>query len=175
MKILIGSKNSAKIEGARQAFATYYDDVDVVGISVDSGVSEQPVNLDIMQGARNRVEALIDYARYNEIDADFYVAIESGITNSLGSWMIINITAISDGENWSFGSSAGFPVPEKYVASIMSHSLGSVMDKLYDREDLRSHGGGISLISHGHVSRIDLTRDAFLMALTQFIDEKWRN
>ncbi len=175
MKVLIGSKNPAKIEGARQALTTYYDDVEVIGISVDSGVAEQPINLDIKHGAENRVKALIEYAQNNGIEADYYMAIESGITNSLGMWLIVNVAATTDGNNWSYGTSAGFPVPEKYVASIMSHSLGNVMDKLYDKIDIRSKGGGISLISHDKVSRIDLTRDAFIMSLTQFIDEKWRD
>ena len=132
MKVLIGSKNPAKIEGARQAFNEYYENVEISGISVDSGVSDQPVNTDILLGAKNRVNALIEYAKNNNISADYYIAIESGITNSMGNWMIVNVAAVSDGKRFSYSTSAGFPVPEKYVASIISYSLGGVMDKLYN-------------------------------------------
>ena len=42
MKILIGTKNPGKIEGAKQAFEKYFDEVEIEGISVDSNVGDQP-------------------------------------------------------------------------------------------------------------------------------------
>ena len=44
MKILMGTKNPGKIEGARQAFEKYFDDINIEGIYVDSNVSDKPVN-----------------------------------------------------------------------------------------------------------------------------------
>lgn len=38
MKILMGTKNPGKIEGARQAFEKYFDSVEIEGISVESEV-----------------------------------------------------------------------------------------------------------------------------------------
>jgi len=35
-------------------------------------------------------------------------------------------------------------------------------------------GGGIQLLSHDKISRIDLTEEAFIMALTKYINESWR-
>ena len=58
MKILIGTKNPGKIEGARQAFEKYFENVEIEGISVDSNVGEQPINEEILQGAKNRVKKL---------------------------------------------------------------------------------------------------------------------
>ncbi len=34
--------------------------------------------------------------------------------------------------------------------------------------------GGIQLLTHNEISRIDLTEMAFIMALTKFINENWR-
>ena len=56
MKILIGTKNPGKIEGAKQAFEKYFENVEIQGISVDSEVGEQPINKEIFQGAKNRVK-----------------------------------------------------------------------------------------------------------------------
>ena len=56
MKVLIGTKNPGKIEGARQAFEKYFDSVEIEGISVESEVGNQPFNEEILQGAKNRVK-----------------------------------------------------------------------------------------------------------------------
>lgn len=49
MNILIGTKNKGKIEGATKALKHYYDDINIIGIPVDSNVPEQPVNNEIYQ------------------------------------------------------------------------------------------------------------------------------
>ena len=72
MKILIGTKNQGKIEGAKQAFEKFYTNAEMIGIPVDSDVSDEPVNDEIYQGASNRVNNLIKYAKENNIDADFF-------------------------------------------------------------------------------------------------------
>lgn len=47
MKILIGTKNPGKIEGARLAFVEYFENIEIEGIPVNSEVSDEPVNDDI--------------------------------------------------------------------------------------------------------------------------------
>ena len=59
MKVLVGSRNPGKIEGAKQAVEKYYQDITIDGINVPSNVPDQPVNEDIYLGARNRVDNLI--------------------------------------------------------------------------------------------------------------------
>ena len=44
MRVLIGTNNKGKVEGAKQAFEKFYDDVEIVGVSVSSGVGDEPVN-----------------------------------------------------------------------------------------------------------------------------------
>ena len=96
MKVLIATKNKGKIEGAKRAFEKFFDDVEVVGVSVGSDVSEQPINEETWNGAKNRVSNLKAYANQNNIAADYFIAIESGMTNALGSWMIVNIAVVED-------------------------------------------------------------------------------
>ena len=62
MKVLIGTNNPGKIEGAKQAFEKFYKNVNIVEISVSSNVSNEPVNEEIYVGASNRVNNLIKYA-----------------------------------------------------------------------------------------------------------------
>lgn len=140
-------------------------------------MGDQPVNLEIYNGARNRVDNSMEYAKENGLEYDYYVAIESGIANVLGRWEIVNIAVIKDKEGYeSFGSSAGFPVPEKYVDKIIENDLGCVMDEIFNESELGKGKGGIGMLTKDNITRIDLTKDAFIMALTQFVNgDKWKD
>ena len=171
MKILIATKNPGKIEGAKRAFSNYFDNIIVEGVPVPSDVSEEPVNDELYNGSNNRVQNLKKYAKENNIDAEYFIALASVITNQLGKWLIVNIATIEDRHGKkSIGSSSGFPVPDRYVDEIISTDLGKVMDRIFNEEDLRSKQGGVSLLTKGVISRYDLTEQAFVMALTQFIN-----
>ena len=176
MKILMGTKNPGKIEGAKQAFEKYFDNVEIEGIAVSSGVGDQPINEEILQGAKNRVKNLKEYAVNNNTEADFYISSEAGITNLLGEWLDINAVVIEDSNGFqSVGTSQGFPIPDKYINEIKETELGKVMDKIFSGKDLGKGKGGISFLTKDEVSRIDLTKNAFIMALTKYINENlWR-
>ena len=176
MKILMGTKNPGKIEGARQAFEKYFDNIDIEGIAVESNVGAQPVNEEILQGAKNRIKNLKKYANNNNIKADFYIASEAGITNLLGEWIDINAVIIEDRNGFqSFGTSQGFPIPDKYIDEIKETELGKVMDKIFNIKESGKGKGGISFLTRDEITRIDLTRNAFIMALTKHINgEIWR-
>ena len=176
MKILIGTKNPGKIEGARQAFEKYFNNVEIEGVSVSSEVGDQPINEQILQGAKNRVKNLKEYAKNNNIEADFYISSEAGITNLLGEWIDINAVVIEDLNGFqSVGTSQGFPIPDKYIDEIIKTELGKVMDKIFSGKELGKGKGGISFLTKNEVSRIDLTRNAFIMALISHINgEIWK-
>ncbi len=177
MKVLIATKNPGKIEGAKKAFEHFFDNVEIIGVPVNSDVPDQPVNEDILLGAKNRVANLITYANSNNISADYYISIESGINNYFSNWVITNVAVIENNNNYqSIGTSPSFPVPEKYVKNIIDKDLGTVMDNIFKQNDLRSTNGGISFLTHNTITRIDLTQSAFIMALTQFINNNiWKD
>ena len=176
MKILMGTKNPGKVQGAKEAFEKYFDNIEIEGIKVSSEVGDQPINEEILQGAQNRVKNLKRYAKENNIKADLYISSEAGITNLLGEWIDINLAVIeSDDGIQSTGISQGFPIPDKYIDEIRKTELGKVMDKIFNGQELAKGKGGISYLTKGEVSRIDLTRNAFVMALTKYINgDIWR-
>lgn len=177
MRVLIGTNNKGKVEGAKQAFEKFYEDVEIIGISVSSGVGDEPVNDEIYEGARNRVNNLIKYAEENNIVSDFYIGVESGITNKLGEWCIIQIAVIRDKNGYeSFGTGPAFPVPNKYVDEIINTDLGIVMDKIFKGNGLKNEKGGIAHLTRDVITRYDLTKEAFIMALTEFINgDIWKD
>lgn len=171
MKILMGTKNPGKIQGAKEAFEKYFDNVKIQGIAVESEVGDQPFNQEIVKGAKNRVKNLKKYAKENQLEPDFYISSEAGITNSLGEWIDINCAVIEDSKGFqSVGTSQGFPIPEKYIEEIKETELGKVMDKIFNGKELSKGKGGISYLTKDEVSRIDLTSNAFIMALTKHIN-----
>ena len=51
----------------------------------------------------------------------------------------------------------------------------SESDVLGEDKERHNHSGGIQLLTHNEISRVDLTEYAFIMALTKYINgEKWR-
>lgn len=176
MKILMGTKNPGKIQGAKEAFEKYFDNVQIEGIAVNSEVGDQPFNQEILKGAKNRVKNLKKYAKENQLKPDFYISSEAGITNSLGEWIDINCVVIEDSKGFqSVGTSQGFQIPDKYIEEIKETELGKVMDKIFSGKDLGKGKGGISYLTKDEVSRIDLTKNAFIMALIEHINgDIWR-
>lgn len=173
MKVLIATKNPGKVEGAKRALNHYFKDIEIVGVKAESNVSEQPVGIETYQGALNRVDNLIKFAKENNMKADFYMAIESGIVSELGFWSIANIAVVKNAKGqMGVGSSASFPVPKKYVDRIIKETLGNVMDDIFNETDLRSSTGGIGILTKDVISRIDINTHAFIMALTPFINKK---
>lgn len=172
MKILMGTQNPGKLQGAKEAFEKYFDNVEIEGIGVESDVSNQPFNEEVIQGAKNRVKNLKEYANKNNIQADFYIASEGGIQNILSEDSIeFNAAVIENKEGLtSVGMSQGFPIPDRYIDEIRETELGVVMDKIFNGSGLGKGKGGIGLLTKNEASRIELTRNAFVMALTKYIN-----
>ncbi len=171
MKVLMGTKNPGKIEGAKLAFERYFDDVEIIGIPVSSDVSAQPLNDEIYKGARNRVDNLKKYAEENNIDADFYIASEAGIMSYFKEWIDINLVIVESKDGLeSVATSQGFPIPEQYMDKIKETELSYVMDRLFEGKNSGQGKGGIRVLTKDEVTRIDLTRSAFIMALTKHIN-----
>ena len=91
--------------------------------------------------------------------------------------MITNVAIIEDNNNFeSYGTSPSFPVPDRLVDDIIKTDLSQIMNKIFVKDDeRRNRGGGIQLLTHDKITRIDLTESAFIMALTKYINkDKWR-
>ena len=177
MKVFIGTKNPGKVEGAKRALEKYFEKVEIISVNVPSNVSEQPIGKETYQGALNRVDNLIKYVQENNAEADLYMAIESGMLSEMGFWAITNIAVIKNPKGeMGVGASSSFPVPNKYVESIKKETLGTVMDRIFTKSDLHNSTGGIGLLTKEVLTRIDLTEQAFIMALTPFINqETWKD
>lgn len=171
MKILVGTGNKVKINAAKKAFEKFYDNVEAEGYDVESEVSEEPINEEAATGAKNRVKNIRKYAKEHNIKADFYAAAESGIIDYFGDWLNITITYIEDEKgNSGLGMSCGYPIPKKYIEEIKSTELQTVVDRIFNEKELGKNKGAVNIITHGEFTREGITEEAFIMALTKFIN-----
>ena len=169
IKILIGTKNKGKIEGAKLAFERYFSDFEIISENIPSNVNDQPLNEEIISGARNRIKGLKDLKMK---DIDFYISSEAGLINIGKTWININIGVIEDLNGYeSVGTSQGFMIPDNKVEKVKQKSLGVVMDEIFNAEGLSKLKGGINLLTMGEVSRIQLVRDSFILALVPFLKQ----
>jgi len=169
MRVVVGSENPTKVEGVRLAFEQFFDDVEVVPKSVDSGVPPQPFNYDVIRGAMNRA------IRAFEEDCDFSVGVEAGlfeIENTLTGFMDFQVAVIYDGTRYTIGFGPGFEFPRKVVKeALRGREVGKVMEELTGIREIGRRFGAIHYLTKGAVSRIELTRLAVTMALIPWINE----
>lgn len=172
MKAVIATKNEVKIEGAQKALLHYFKEVEIIGIDVSSNVSEQPINEEIYEGAKNRITNLKKYCMDNKIKADLYLAIESGISNQLGEWQVISIAIIeNDTGISSFSTTSGFPISEQYIEDVVKKGVQHVMHNIFEGN---TNQKGIQLLTNGVISRSDWIEEAFIMGLIKIIHKgKW--
>lgn len=124
--VVIASLNPAKVNAVKSAFLSAFPNTEFefIGVSVSSGVAEQPMSNDeTYQGAVNRVHNAIQA----QSDADFYVGLEAGIEDSVTfAWMVIEANG-QRGES----RSASLMLPPAVLEKLEhANELGDVMDEV---------------------------------------------
>ncbi|RLI84260.1 inosine/xanthosine triphosphatase [Archaeoglobales archaeon] len=171
VKVVVGSKNPVKVEGVRQAFLQYFDEVEVSSREVDSGVGSQPFNDDSIKGAINR--ALNSYSE----EFDFSVGVEAGlfsVKRTITGFIDFQVSAIYDGSRISVGFGPGFEYPPLVVEEVLKgKEVGDVMDEFTGIENLGEKTGAIHFLTKGKISRTDLTRLSVTTALIPWINGEY--
>ena len=184
-RVRVGSLNAPKIEAVRSALAAYAPEARVEGVSVESGVPEQPVGWEeIVAGARNRARAAHEAGA-----CDLAVGIEDGLVElSLGGAPreVLNVGCafVTDGDRESIGLSSAFAYPPECVGPALDDRvpIGDVFDRVFSAYQREEQGGGareevpsgrttgnIGKLSLGVLPRSDYARHAVLCALVRFL------
>ncbi|MBO8181394.1 MAG: inosine/xanthosine triphosphatase [Archaeoglobus sp.] len=171
VRVVVGSKNPVKVEGVKQAFAQYFDRVDVKSKEVDSGVGKQPFNNDSIKGAINR--ALKAYSE----EFDFSVGVEAGLfsfRDTITGFIDFQVSAIYNGSRVSIGFGPGFEYPPFVIAEVLKgREVGEVMDEFTGIRDLGEKTGAIHFFTKGKISRTELTRLSVTAALIPWINKEY--
>ena len=173
MKVLVGSENPVKVEAVREAFSKYFDDVEVLGLKVNSMVPDQPIGKETFLGAENRALALTVIDNERKLNCDFFVGLESGIIHLYSKWFTFGVVCIIDkSRRESFGTSIMFELPEFIVKQLLKRvELGDVMDEIIGEKNTKQKGGAVGFFTKGVINREKLYVDGIISALIPLLNE----
>lgn len=159
--------NPVKVGAARRIFEQVYPGCTVTGITVPSGVPDQPIGEpETVQGAVNRARA----AR-NEADSDYGVGLEGGVAfEGEDCWMIGCCAVVDRTGQVAVGKGHSFLLPPVVAEGVRAgHEVGPLIDRLAGESDTKKKGGAIGYLTNGTVSREDLFAAVVGAAMVQFL------
>ena len=165
-----------KLEATKVAFSKYFDAVEVVGIRVNSKVSNQPVEDETFAGARNRVFELKRINEARDLNADFFVGIEGGIKKLFHRWFTFGVMCImDDAGKIGYGTSPFFELPSQISEELLEGEgmieLGDVMDNLIGEKNTKQKQGAVGYFTKGVMDRKRYYVNGLTVALIPFLNE----
>jgi inosine/xanthosine triphosphatase len=168
--VVVASKNPVKIEAARSGFSQIFPEIeiDVQGVSVPSGVAEQPqTDQETLLGAENRVEA----AHVLFPDADYWAGIEGGIDRVEDGMTAFAWIVIKNRHHTGKARTGAFFLPDQVVELInQGKELGEADDIVFNRSGSKTENGAIGILTNNIIDRTGLYTPAVIMALVPFIN-----
>jgi inosine/xanthosine triphosphatase len=162
--VAVGTKNPAKLEGVRRAFARYYKDVEVRPVDSSKVAKAQPRGLDEMTaGATARAKYALSVA-----GGDFGVGVEAGIFTIGDVYFDNQVGAIADGKGTTtLGHSAGYMLPREDMENLFREGkeLERWAEKVSGVNEVGDKGGLINFLTKGVITRADLTEQCVITAL----------
>jgi inosine/xanthosine triphosphatase len=171
MKIIAGTKNPAKLQAVREAFAAVFpaEEILIEGLAAPSGVSDQPLSdAETKLGARNRAKA----ARSQMPEADFYVGLEGGLEQAEeGLWAFAWMAVLDRQGKEGLGRTGAFLLPAR-VSKLIAEGLelGHANDRVFGTENSKHKGGAVGLLTQERLNRASYYREALLLALIPFLN-----
>jgi len=160
VRIAVGSTNVIKTEAVRTVMEKVYGNVIIIPVDVESGVSEQPKELETRTGAINRAKAALG-------DCDLSVGIEAGVFETDDGLYDFQYCAICDKNGKiTVGVGPGFRYPDD-VADLVSKgfTVGDAMHQLYGDPVIGKKQGAVGLLSKGLLDRKSLTEQSVTAAM----------
>lgn len=168
-KVIVASKNPVKINAAKAAFEKSFpnEDFNFEGVSVPSGVRDQPMTDDeTFLGASNRVKN----ARKAVKEADFWVGLEGGLEEKNGemeafAWMVVQSKDGIVGK----GRAATLILPNAVAELVrQGKELGDADDIVFGKTNSKQANGAVGLLTGDLVTRSDSYETAMIYALIPF-------
>lgn len=168
--VIIASKNPVKLKAVEDAFKKVFpsDDFAFEGISVSSGISDQPLsNNETKQGAKNRVAA----AKKERPDANFWVGLEGGVEEIDEGMENYGWVAIEGEGLTGYARSASFFLPPPVVKLIKEgKELGEADDIVFKKENSKQVMGAVGLLTDGKMLRSEEFEHSIVLALIPFMN-----
>lgn len=154
MKVVIGTKNKAKVGAVEAVMKHYFPEAVIESLDVTSDVSVQPFsNEETRQGAINRARNAM-----MQTNADMTFGLEGGVDEIEGTMYCCNWGAIALKDGTVIASSgAQFALPEEIAKELRTgKELGPVMDVYTNTENIRQHQGAVGIFTDNLINRREM-------------------
>jgi len=198
--LAVGSKRGPKLNAVSEALVAFSNvlapdaQFEVVGVEVESGVGHTPaLREELMRGARQRGEALLQLARKNGDAWRYFVGLEGGldvvqegISADEMRWratlkqhgrrrvFLESWAYVTDGVRGHYGRSGGIELPEALAHEVLENGveLSVAIDKFAGAVGIRDAQGAWGVLSNNFITRQEAFRVAVIAAFAPFYNEK---
>jgi inosine/xanthosine triphosphatase len=185
IKIAVGSTRRPKLAAVSQAMRDFGGvlapgmEFEVIGVEVESGVAHTPANrAELMQGARQRAEAVVRLAHEKSEKWRYFVGLEGGldvIQEGASRRVLLESWAyVSDGRKGHYGRSGGIEIPDALAHEVLENGveLSEAIDRFAGAVGIRDAQGAWGVLSSGLISRTEAFRVAVVAAFAPFYNAK---
>ena len=202
--VAVGSTRRPKVNAVIEALVAIRTASDflpwfeVLGIEVESGVRHTPLSReDLMAGARQRAEALVQMARARNERWKYFVGLEGGldviagldvipsldvvpdfdvVNEASNRWVFLESWAyVTDGEGrGSFGQSGAVLVPDPLAQTVVDdgHELSQAIDAFAGGHNIRDAEGAWGILTRNLITRQDSFRAAVINAFAPLFNRR---
>jgi non-canonical (house-cleaning) NTP pyrophosphatase len=202
--VAVGSTRRPKVNAVIEALVAirtasdFLPSFEVLGIEVESGVRHTPLSReDLMAGARQRAEALVQMARARNEGWKYFVGLEGGLDVIAGldvipsldvvpeldvvseashRWVFLESWAyVSDGEGrGSFGQSGAVLVPDPLAQTVVDDGieLSQAIDAFAGGHNIRDAEGAWGILTRNLITREDSFRAAVINAFAPLFNRQ---
>lgn len=174
MIVAVGSTNPTKLNPVKKVFSCHFPKAEVVGVTVPSGVKDQPMHVDEMyKGALTRAKNALKKVK----SATYGVGIEGGLHKYSYGWFEHSIVVIVDKKGTiGIGSSGGLILPKIVVREIQKgKNLEQVIDKLFKTKNIGKKIGMFGIMTKKVVTRAEGVMHGVAFALARFLHKDLYN
>ena len=167
-RIVLASGNPVKRRATESGFRRVFPErsIDVVSVSVPSGVQDQPrSDAETLQGAENRAAG----AQRAESQADYWVGIEGGIEDDGAAmvafaWIVVRSTTLHGRSR-----TGTFQLPPKIARLVrQGRELGEADDIVFGRTNSKQKEGAVGILTGSVIDRMGLYEPSVILALIPF-------
>jgi inosine/xanthosine triphosphatase len=194
--LAVGSKRGPKLNAVNEALAAFSAALsseaqfEVRGVEVESGVSHTPASREeLMRGARQRAEALMQLARTSGAVWHYFIGLEGGLDvihegaspdemlrhsalkqNGRRRVFLESWAYVTDGARGHYGRSGGIELPEALAHEVLENGveLSIAIDKFAGAVGIRDAQGAWGVLSNNFITRQEAFRVAVVAAFAPF-------
>ncbi len=176
--IIVASTNPVKLQATLNAFERLFagEDFVVEGVSVPSGVSDQPMtNNETLLGASNRAQYVAQQAKNSDTYA---VGIEGGVEDSSQGLAAFAWVVVQRGDTLGKGRTGTFFLPDEVAELVRGGlELGDADDIAFGQSNSKQKNGAVGLLTGNVITRTTFYEQAVIMALVPFKNPQlsWEN